>query len=91
MNTEGQRHLVIGLVVAAALASIAVLAVAAVNCFKLSFGGDFAISSNAATTNAVVIVGALTFLGIDRMHIHARPRNIERPAESTSRRNTNRT
>jgi hypothetical protein len=38
----------------------------------------------------VVIFGALTFLGIDRLHVHARPRNVERTAEPTSRRKASR-
>lgn len=90
MNSVGRRHLVIGLAAATVAASIVVLTLAAVNCFSLCFGGDFAISSNAATTNAVVIFAALAFLGIDWMHVHARTRNVERPTEATSRRRADR-
>ena len=82
MNRERSRWLVIGLIVTSLTGTV--LGVVTLNGFGGTPSGDLVVSSTAATSNLLLALGALLFLGLEYAHIHSRrPRRARRLAPAT--------
>jgi hypothetical protein len=82
MNRGRSRWLVIGLIVTSLTGTV--LGVVTLNGFGGTPSGDLAASSTAATSNLLLALGALLFLGLESAHIHSRrPSRARRLAPAT--------
>jgi len=76
MNRERSHWLVISLIVASVTG--VVLGIATLSGFGGAPSGDLVVSSTPMTTNLILILGALAFLGLEFAHMRSRRPNRTR-------------